>query len=78
MGENMADKSYFERTGKLGPKIDVYRQDGTAHGKPSGPASYLHSTCWHRTCREAVQDAAVKYGMKPGNLFARFDKPVRT
>lgn len=70
----MADKSYFERTGKLGPKIHVYRQDRT----PFRSVTYLHSTCWHRTCREAVQAAAVKYGMKAANLYARFDKPVRT
>jgi hypothetical protein len=59
--------SYFERTGKLGPKIDVY-------AKVPGGVRYLHSTNWHRTCRDAIEAAARGSNYAASDLTARFDK----
>ena len=53
--------SHFERTGKLGPKIDVYFvADAKA---PSRSLVYKHSTQWHRTCKEAITNASRHYGL---------------
>lgn len=61
-------ESHFERTGRLGPKIDVYFvADARA---PSRSLVYKHSTQWHRTCKEAVQAAARHYGLSADALRA--------
>lgn len=59
--------NYFQRTGKLGKKIDVY-------GRIPGKWVYLHSTNQHRTCREAKKAAAKITGYNATDLLARFDK----
>jgi hypothetical protein len=58
------DRSYFERTGKLCRKIDVYV-------KAPGGLRYLHSTNWHKTCRDAKL-AATNRGFALSDLVARF------
>lgn len=62
--------SHYEKTGKMQPKIDVYL-------KIPGSTRYLHSTNWHRTCREAVEAAARQYGHAASDMFARFDRRPR-
>lgn len=61
--------SHYERTGRLGPKIDVY----SVTGKRPLRLTYKHSTCWHRTCREAREAAARHYGLPETSLRAYFD-----
>ena len=51
--------SYFEKTGKLGPKIEVY---SVVTVNPL-TLTYKHTTQWHRTCREAREAAAKHYGL---------------
>ncbi len=60
--------SYFERTGKLGPKIDVYF---VTDERPLS-LTYKHSTNWHKTCREAIAAAARHYGLPRHTLRAYF------
>ena len=62
--------STFERTGRLQPKVDVYLK--VPHG-----SRYLHSTNWHRTCREAIEAAAKATGNAASDMFARFDRKPR-
>ena len=62
--------SAFERTGRLQRKIDVFL-------KVPGGCRYLHSTNWHRTCREAVAAAAAATGHAASDMFARFDRRAR-
>lgn len=59
--------SEYEKTGKLQRKIDVYV-------KRNGAVEYLHSTQWHRTCRDAVAAALRDRSDKiaGGMVFARF------
>ena len=66
----MTGKSYFEQTGKLGPKIDLYLRD------PRGMRfwKYQYSTRWHRTCREAKAHLVESLGHKPEQVRARIDK----
>ena len=59
-------ESYFERTGKLGPKIDVYF---VVTVNPL-TLTYKHTTQWHRTCREAREAAAKHYGLPWKSLRA--------
>ena len=58
--------SHYERTGRLQRKIDVYRRAGPRR------LVYLHSTNWHRTCREAVAAAARVTGTPVAELVGRF------
>jgi hypothetical protein len=60
--------SHFERTGKLGPKIDVYFVADTK--APSRSLVYKHSTQWHRTCKEAIASASRLYGLPTDCLRA--------
>lgn len=59
-------KSYFEKTGKLGPKIHVY----FVLSVTPLTLSYKHTTQWHRTCREAREAAAKHYGFPLKSLRA--------
>jgi hypothetical protein len=59
--------NHYQRTGKLGPKIDVY-------AKAPGGMRYLHSTNQHRTCREAIEAAAAGSNYAASDLVAYFDK----
>ena len=49
--------SEYERTGKLQRKIDVeIKRFGTKEWQ------YLHSTNWHRTCKDAILAAKLVHG----------------
>lgn len=63
-------QSYFERTGRPGPKIDVYRK--TVSG-----LVYLCSTNWHRRCKDAAWSVARSRGYPAAELVARFDRSTR-
>ena len=62
--------SEYEITGKLQRKIDVYLRCA------GGGTLYLHSTNWHRTCRDAAAAAVAQRGPQAstGRVFARFAK----
>jgi hypothetical protein len=66
----LGEKSYFERTGKLGPKIDLYLVD------PRGMHfwKYQYSTRWHRTCRDAKAHLCASLGYRPDEVRARIDR----
>ena len=63
-------KSYFERTGKLGPKINIFAksQDGTLF--------YICSTNWHKRCKDAVASVAEARGFSPEDLRGYFSEPA--
>lgn len=64
-------RSYFEQTGRLGPKIDVFF---VVCDKPLLNLTYKHSTNWHKTCRDARRAAATRYGLPERCLRAYFDR----
>lgn len=66
----MIEKSHYEKTGKLGPKIDLYLRNprGMHYWK------YQYSTRWHKTCREAKARLCASLGYKPEQVKARIDK----
>lgn len=60
-------QNYFERTGKLGPKIDIYR-------KTTSGLVYVCSTRQHDRCRDAVASVARVRGYPTSELVGRFDR----
>jgi hypothetical protein len=66
----MSAQTHYERTGKLGPKIDLYLSDkrGMNYWR------YQYSTQWHRTCREAKAHLCASLGYSPDQVKARIDK----
>lgn len=66
----MTGKTWFEMTGKLGPKIDLYLHD------PRGMHfwRYQYSTRWHRTARDAKAALVKAGGYSPEQVRARIDR----
>lgn len=66
-------KSFFERTGRLGPKIDLFARSADAGGN----FRYIGSTRWHKRCKDAVASIAAEAGRPASDYLARFDKRAR-
>ena len=63
-------QSNFEKTGRLGPKIDVYVKSAHAGGN----FAYVGSTNWHLRCKDAIASFARESGRPESDYRANFDK----
>lgn len=66
-------QTHFEKTGKLGPKIDIFYAQGRVGG--SLQWHYACSTQWHKTCHDAkAHYLSTRPEVNPRHIRARFAK----